>query len=437
MEQTSPRFRPRSLWILLSTLALVPLIVVGALKVLISANAVTPAQLNPPTELLPIKPPPAAANTPFPVKYKEFLAAHPGQAASFYLKYFSKRDDGLELHWNPYQKNGAIPVEWLAAHREFVSELIELANAGGFPAISWDEAAAYYQKHMYQFPAPDTRCLRICTRALIAESRRRREAKDFSGAAEALVAAHELAHAMGGPRLTGWGSLAQTDAGWELSQWIGEGTLGPAIARKIREPIAASAIGLDQYRRGLELEYLRLREERIRYYSQSFSSIYNRNMQSGPIRYGVQNPDLIRAAGWYAKGMATSSYGALRDKTFASREIAKFDNDFRTAIERIGNDQPTVGGILDYRDENNYRVCTKQNLARIEVNLAALDLITSTSSVRIDPFGHAPLRRIEDTSGTLIYSIGPDMLDQRGAVAYFYPRDSKGDIVVRVPGRMQ
>lgn len=458
MEEKPPAPRHPRLWILLGTLAFVPFLVIFVLKIVFAANAIRPDQLQPPKEIVSVIPDvrPVAAVVTQPSKnlpeYPDFVAAGPNRtAAAFLTKYMPEFSEKKRTIWAGWQAPGyllasrfsadLVSRQWLIDHAEFVNDLIELAKAGGLPTTTTEQALGFMLQGIRFFPRPGNSMLPLIsiTRTLIAESRRRRDSGDPDGAAEALAAAYVLNRSTSEPYLSDIYSAAysQTEAHRELAAWIEDGGIQPDLARRIRASIMATSTTLEHYWRLVELDCLDTRMRLIEHINSPLGEIYGRKLGSLLNKKAIQDANVAYAAGAYVGFMAQSAYTAVMTKSTASRKVEQYDADVKALLKCVENDElslPVAKELFGF-NESEGRMRIKTNLAFMSVNIAALDMITSSSQTMIDPFTHRPLLRVDDTSGTLIYSVGPDMKDQHGAVS---PRnmpesDEPYDIAVRIP----
>ncbi|MEN6624922.1 MAG: hypothetical protein ABFD69_01700 [Candidatus Sumerlaeia bacterium] len=440
----------------MGTLAFVPFLVIFVLKIVFAANAIRPDQLQPPKEIVSIEavaPAVAAPSKPAP-DYPDFVAAGPNRtAAAFLTKYMPEFTEKKRTIWTGWQAPGYLNAprfsadlvsrQWLLDHAEFVNDLIGLAKAGGLPTTTAEQAFGFMLQGIRFFPRPDNSMLprHSFTRTLIAESRRRRDSGDPAGAAEALAATYVLEHSTSEPYLSDIYSAAynQTEAHRELAAWIEDGGIQPDLARRIRASIMATSTTLEHYRRLVELDCLDTRMRLIDHINSPLGDIYGRKLGSLLNKKAIQDANVAYAAGAYVGFMAQSAYTAVMTKSTASRKVEQFDADVKALLKCVENDElsPPVAKELFGFNESEGRMRIKTNLAFMSVNIAALDMITSSSPTMLDPFTRRPLLRVDDTSGTLIYSVGPDMKDQHGAISSenIPESDDPCDIAVRIPRR--
>lgn len=454
MQEKPPAPRHLRLWIFLGTLAFIPFGVIFVLKMVFTTNAIRPDQLKPPKDIVSIKvvSPVVASPSKQAPDYPDFVAAGPNKtAAAFLTKYMPEFSEKKRTIWTGWQAPGYLNAsrfsadlvnrQWLLDHAEFVNDLIDLAKAGGLPTTTTEQAMGLMLQGIQYFPRPNNSMLPRLTRTLIAESRRRRDSGDPGGAAEALAAAYVLNYSTREPYLSDLHSAAyyQINAHRELAAWIEDGGIQPDLARRIRSSIMATSTTLEQYRRLLELDCLDTRMRLIDHINSPLGEIYGRKLGSLLNRKWIQDSNVAYAAGAYVGFMAQSAYTAVMTKSTASKKVEQFDADVKALLKSVDNDElslPIAKELFGF-DESEGRMRIKTNLAFMSVNIAALDVITSNSQTALDPFTHRPLLRIEDTSGTLIYSVGPDMKDQHGAASSgnMPESDEPCDIAVRIPRR--
>lgn len=464
-------------WVLAILLA--PIVAsVMVCKIIFVANDIPKDRLAPPADLVQIKPRPGAKallslSNPY-MNYEDFIRAKDPQSQvieiySNWNRRFEAESQGYRQVWGEWKSGQPLSEpqkHWLESHQSLIDDLMKIAAAGGLPQVTCEDVVGSGQEDLLYISLPDN--LYFFARLLAHDSRRRRELGDERGAAETLLAIGSIANTSAEPDLSGYFfsiSVIRNMRDVELSDWIAAAPPKPEVARLLRDRLAATSDSqpLD-FHRQLELEYRTQRQSLISTlrlsYAQMFAHEYNLN-HSG-ITMGVDV--------WYlldqlvarpidtvqdCSSMAMKSFG---DKSHAKATLDEFDAIWANVLKKpTGAIDSTVCtdlaiGMSNLRTwthysqfENFSEMADHVTRARAtqaceSINLVALDFVLQSAGEarrppRIDPFTHAPLKIAEQTTTTLIYSVGPDKNDQHGALVYdpTNGRISGGDILVRVP----
>ncbi|MCE5231468.1 hypothetical protein LLG95_17970 [bacterium] len=476
MEEKQPLRRWKK-WALIAALVLlaIPLIAIVVFKITFHANAIRADQLQPPTAYLSLHPklralPTSPKQIPS-ASYEDFVAASPNkQAAAFYKKWATRfESDRAWQDANLYSKISDRPLtpvqtKWLVENHELIHDLIKLANAGGLPSMSYEQAATY-KDVIARMPTLNFIFIQTCSKILAAESCRLRRAGQPAEAADALLAIRTLARSVREPVPAHFmlACAMQRIADVELTHWLAESAPPPEIACRLSDSLTSDTATITHLRRVMELEYLIGREFLVEFLNKPYPELETwllRNMgytnnphSSRDIWYYVDNPkqsflELMNRAAM----RATAAAGAAKIKSSAASALKEFDAEYISGFMRMGrvpgdpvaklqraprSDSWIVRSLTPYFDEMIARTRAGEALANLD--LAALDRILNPTAppqtLRADPFATAPLRSIAESTTTLIYSIGPDLKDDRAALPYDPTNGTltPGDIILRLP----
>ncbi len=486
MTETSKPKRRLWPWILAGIVFLPPLAAMLVLSVIFRLNAIPDSQRQPPAELLALmeSPHPSAPHSPSTPAQPRTDYAHlppePGlnemlaiRSAPEALAIFNKWHERLELHdsiFYPRNENdvlegwkGGDPLlpgmaDWLVSNQELVSDLERLAELGGVKQIQAGELMALWQQRrssaseMSAWPLPNYLFWNNVSKVLAAESRRRREAGDPAGAAEALLAIQPLADSIREPYLISVlvALSMQTQGYAELNSWLAEAPPPPELARRLRAGLEPYEITLQDVRAVSTVEYLQARSFQISYLRTPTWELFKSGI--GPPMRRNRSMDLFEALdlalfepGPMAGAVYQSAARTALLKVQAPEILHAFDEHHKTVFEQL--DQNIIHefeyhALIQYSDRiPNHMECmvrTATNLARLRVCLAALDRTIAVEGAAPtpprDPFADGPLRELDEPAGTVIYSLGPDRADQRAAIAYDPTNGttSPGDIFLRL-----
>lgn len=476
MGQPNTHKRRRWLWILLSVFILVPISVFSVLEIVFAVNAVRPGQVHAPADIMRFKinsrP---TTQTPVSQTFKKFksfdevIAASPNKAfrelyEDWKRNYTNEMDNGIYIEtnnrrklwplrtWNSDEPLSSTQAAWLVANQAFIQKLERVATDGAIPKINNEHAAAICEEYHNDIPIPGNSCLLPrpssdfyidLGRILRADSRRLRESGDFTTAADRLIAMYALGGEINEPGF--WshieGLVMQSRAGRELSLWLSTAPPSSELAASMRLRLAGSAIDTADFRDMVVIEYCFKRVWLVRELTGPRSNLWTMNKYEvfpNEVCGHLKEPDSIGALiGCYAK----TGFRTISMKASAADVVDRSDAEFRVTLKEIDANDPAHENNAPYLgkfdfDWHNQRQRTRTNLAQFRVNLTGLDLASGkTTATEIDPYSNQPIKTVHEQNTELIYSIGPDLKDDRGAITYDPTNGtfSAGDIVLRVP----
>lgn len=370
--------------------------------------------------------------------YQAFAAKYP----HFYSDFWGNT---CMIKWRAGQPLTAEQKKWLAGHQEAINDVMKLAAAGGFPHLTHDQLMAMDPKDALNIDAPDYLVAQTTARLLAAETRRRGEEGDASGALETVKSILPLAESTREPHLVSHliALSMQSTADRELAELMSKSLITADVARQLHDQLAGQGIVGQQSREPLELEYRVIRAYYVDMLSGSFGDLLKTNVKSHLGIYQLADLDIwgsiyerpIEAPIRIGQG----TWEAVTIAANRSRALDGYDADYQQIFEMIDQNKPdrnySGSGVLPTPNALDALVRTDANLALLKVNLIGLDLISGGTGQEVDPFTDQPLKTIQTDDSTTIYSIGPDRQDQGGAVSYDPTNgtDSAGDIFIRVP----
>ncbi|MCE5229116.1 hypothetical protein LLG95_05920 [bacterium] len=354
-------------------------------------------------------------------------------------------NDLLAKHWRPGQRLTAEQTQWLLDHRDLVDDLLRLAAAGGIPGTTCEQYSALSYRESQQMLNPITdrwnEILHYPT-ILAAESQRRYDAGDLAGAVDALLAINTIARSVREPLLINHlvAIAMQSKAGSELAAWISDSRLTPELAQRLRGKFAADAITMSDYRRTLDAIYCNGRNFLVDgLTNNNFRGLLTYNFEYEAARNGIfDSPPSERKKSAMAKVVIFAAGRSIWMRATPQSSLDSFDAAYRESAKNNAALPPELSAFM--RDEREIRVRTNTSLAKVNLNVAGLDaLVGNQSSSQTDPFTNQPLKTVDSGDSTLIYSLGPDGIDQHGALSYDPTNGtiSSGDIVLRVTKRPQ
>ncbi|MEN6626313.1 MAG: hypothetical protein ABFD69_08820 [Candidatus Sumerlaeia bacterium] len=452
-------------WGLIAIGVLAALVFIGflAIRALFVVRAVRPNQMQPPATMLALRIP-SQPLAPVSSDYNQFLLASPNKtAATIYTKYapkYSSQDAWTTWplkNWRPPQPLAADQTAWLAANQEFIIDLETLASAGGIPMASCEQAIANERNNtgivfvFNQTPIPELSIFHFGAVMLAAECRRLRTNGEMSRAAECLLAIYPLSRSIREPgTLNHLIAIAmQNTANEELGQWIGTGNFPAEFNQRFQERITADAITLANYRRILDVEYCCGRNYLIAALNGPVGDlvIFNvlielakgtsRNRKTPP-----ENGNIVAQSAGVVKWQVGAWIEAAKMKANASSIVERYDANYMKLAQSINNQPITMqqsDDPLDIIIPNEPETRTRTLITEAKAGLVSegLGLLVGSNANQNDPFAQKPMNAIRETTSTLIYSIGPDYADQRGAISYDPTNGifSGGDILIRIPRR--
>jgi hypothetical protein len=377
-------------------------------------------------------------------------------------------------------------TEWLVSHADMVHALLRFAESSGLP-LRTREAVAADAKPL-EMPGPDPLLLRLGSRVLSAEGRRRMEAGNEAGAlrlwrAAIRVAVQQNREPIEILPLIGAGTLdavVQT-----LSAWVGGGDASPEGLADLRPTLAE--VHSVVFRPGwvaeeMQMTYpIRRRElvaecDRQPWRSRLFGWVADDPSRDEEFHFDLHFPKIKRLPNVLA--FAWNAQLAMRNKRETPRLLSEMDKSEREAIRRSLMTWPEVSSAdkWDWPQDNPFldrvagfdpanaiafmlRKEARLNLLRsaIEWRLAPPDAKPDPAAMTIegrespwrDPFAEAPFHATvlpsgddgDDSNhaggGVLLYSLGPDLQDQQGQIEYDPSNGtvSAGDLTVKVEAK--
>ncbi|MEN6625710.1 MAG: hypothetical protein ABFD69_05715 [Candidatus Sumerlaeia bacterium] len=432
----------------------IPALFVCALKGYFAANAVRGDLVRPPADVFRTRP--AAKKSPWvqsvvsrpenakPLDYDGLIALMPNRdTAALYRKL---KDSVLgtretELLFLDASKRDE-QARWLAENRDVIEDILKLADAGGLPGLTWEQAMSMDVQDFLRFPLPDLELIRRMVLVLAAETRRAREAGDDGGALRAVCAIDPLTEPLADAAhvyMPDFANIDKIKAYQAIEDWLQEPPPREILA-ELRDKV--SATNAADYRGSMELQYRIGR----RFLLEMLEGPLTRVMAcvgghaSGSIFLFIddfqQHP--VSAVG----EASAAAVAAVRLKGRAREVVLSYDANFRRALADYENGTRTEERLnLPAVDASWYGAnwWVSKNVAQARRNLVLAGLDESLGAPGAckwaDPFTSRPLCRVEETTATLFYSIGPDRADTRAAIGYDPTNGtfSGGDIFLRIP----
>lgn len=453
----------------------VPIII---LNIMFSAGAIRPERMQPAKEMLHVKPAPAAkavqtsATLPayiaksetLPDPLKTFYGANPNQmAVRLYLKldYQMTTDTVRNLFKKDFMTADRVDpkfVEWLRTHRDMVDDIFRLAAAGGIPTISNEQAAAIEAKHVPGIPVPNLLMSQEIAKILAAECRMRRDAGDIDGAVECILASETLAQSVDEPLVINVlvSSANKKTTYEELKVWLEKSEMPAESAKNLRA--ALEKVPPIDFRPAAELEYRSGRAGVVELLSGSYANVmrYSLRHEYRSLDFYSWTDEMWNAPGKTLGNTASAALVAAHIKASANSILTDFDTVFKKNYEILTPGRPLDRDAMKEMDKfimssplihlgglsgPNYGYVKARGMeaeAQLQLDLAGLDRVVEpgTETVkRIDPFTATTLRYYDSADRRVIYSLGPDREDQRGALTYDPTNGSfsAGDIMIRTP----
>ncbi|MEN6626784.1 MAG: hypothetical protein ABFD69_11220 [Candidatus Sumerlaeia bacterium] len=460
-EKTSEPARPRSrwrkiLWILIGIFIVPPALIFLILIIMIQVNGVRPDQMQPPPGMIKSSNARAdrsttgtLASTQPPTTFEDVLAAHPNpEYARIYKKLGdSGWDKSPMMQWKDGQPLTGEQIQWLKNNQGMINDLLELAKLGGGPIMTYEEIVNIDPFERLRMPVPNFLQHQVFAKILTAEATRRLDSGDERGATEALMAVYPISNLVREPFLIGYlvATSMQSTPDKQLASWLRDGKLSPEAARRLRDSLPSQALTAVHLRRSIEGEYQSQRSQMLQIVTGPIGQTMRMALPDlkesqglGDYIAGQLRKAQIRTIGSLAAGTGI----ILAFKADGSNMVQRLDSSFETVFDHVDNnrlDTPEVGSVdmfhlIRFPNFNDVQVRANANAALLNLDVAGLDLIAGGSGGGTDPFNNQPLKTISEPESTLIYSLGPDGVDQRGAVT-FDPTNgatSAGDICVRV-----
>ncbi|MEN6626783.1 MAG: hypothetical protein ABFD69_11215 [Candidatus Sumerlaeia bacterium] len=452
------------MWVMFGVFIVIPALIAIALSIAFRVNALRPGQIKPPAGMLKHIALDASPSSATDTKTSATLvSSNAKDATAIWDKWAPKLADSKWQEkitlWRPDQPMTEEQKRWLLDNQELIADAIRLANLGGLPMMTCEEALERDRKDFQYLTYPSIKMVMgfqgLC-RIVSAESHRRMAEGDVNGAVEALMAVHPLAQSYREPdEMHYLVSIAMQSIGnRELSWWLANGSIPADAGARIRKQLEASEIGPAQFRRVMEYRYESAREDlvreldgslldligyrtRYRIHMDMYQEFYKKlgnNEEPGeipvPVIYDRFREFPLRTTGFLLGGTGESVF----KKASGSRLVDQMDNDYQAMFNAIDNNTPLSNSRFQFANTLEMATRSRTNAANHELNLGGLDLLAGGGEERIDPFTAKPLKTIQETESTLIYSLGPDLQDQRGAIRYDPTNGtmSAGDIWVKV-----
>ncbi|MCE5229099.1 hypothetical protein LLG95_05830 [bacterium] len=459
-------------WLLIGSAAAfgVPALVALFLELIFIANGIGPEQRTPPAAMIAHTNPSARAaakeKSPDRFTQEKMLEGLRGRNPAA-EKLFSQVLAGPLFsadRSNPFARQlpvatQAMKYEWIDKNlRDVIDRLLRLAKMlDGAPLYPFE-----FVEERGSIDVNATLPFRLETSAyyirdlLFTEYGRRREKHDGAGAAEILLAMESLAESFAPPS---WLNCLFSDD-WrnqiyvEAARWLSQDPPSVEVALKLRDGFAKAKA--PDYRRAMEIEYQAQRSQAV----QILETPFWVRAQFGSVIKNF-NPwlladDVRDMPGGHLGPAAIRVYDSFRISANAGSLLKEYDERSRVQMERFSaGDASHLVTDAEFRARLNrpderikpyvpafeyfVPVCLTTQ-ARLNLVLAGLDELLKGhggATRRIDPFTSATLSRIDKTSSTLIYSLGPDRLDQHGTIPYDPTNGniSPGDLTIRIPRR--
>jgi hypothetical protein len=424
------------------------------------------------------------------------------EGARLYLELIKTFNRGFQNSWHMIFENVSYddgkPLtdaqrQWLAAQGDVLGLIHRMIVVGGPPLPTAQDMARVDLKRLATFPMFDFRVLATSGRMLAVEARRRREAGDLDGAVNCLADVVALSRVPRDQLLIG-GLLSvalRARAMAVLQEWIeasrpAEPTLRRlmAIADEASGDEPALDAGLaNEYAMGRATLASLLGGPLLVIIRCHYETIYNRWGGSYDPPYDSSLSSIVDQFRKSPTQLTMSMAVAIWGKANAQEILSAYDDCWRERLtcaktfRRISQINPLatmektqrsapfdvnwywVNSIMPnftLGDARSYAAEARANLCRAALRMAlgepfggddraatmTLAGAPAASADRRspwrDPFTDAPLVLDATTSPALLYSLGPDLKDQRGLLAYDPTNGalSPGDIALRLPFRV-
>ncbi|MEN6624921.1 MAG: hypothetical protein ABFD69_01695 [Candidatus Sumerlaeia bacterium] len=454
----TPRPRRRWPWVVLFSVLAIAVFPIVALTLYFRTDSVPADRIRPPADLVTLNlgasqaglPPVSASQT-----FEEFLAGVPNKSpAALYNKWSEMfiSPGAVKLcplaDWVPGSPLSEKQTRWLLEHRKLIDDMIELARLGGVPMIACEQAATFDWMEIERLPYPNYGFIETACLILAAECERRWRSGDDDGAIEHLLAVYPLAQSIREPNLSGFHSalVMQFLADFELRVWLSQRPIPAGVARRLRQAMAENYVSVAQYRRIVETSYLARRNYLLKMLGGSSGDLhYFVTSKLWRERRSLRGQMFPPPRGIFddftdmAKYPFRVAHMKVEYKRNAARMLDVCDAQFRGLAHAIDIDQPTPYVAERYEPfepsfvphDSLSHLCAKETIALHALNLTALERNLGEPMTETDHY----LKRIDETTTTLIYSIGLDYEDQRATIQYDPTNGiySDGDIAMRVP----
>lgn len=459
MDEKAPRRWRRVLLISAASVVGVAFAVILVARGFIATGEIPPSRLLPPPGMPKLMPARANSATsksasaspqkPMVVRSGETSATAHTIYSNWRRRYDESRNEFARIWYVPRKTYfTAEQKRWLEAHHDWMDDLMKVAAAGGPPKMTCEMAAALGDEGLDRYPWPYSTPLHSDEALIFAiESKLRRDKGDFSGAADALMAIGVFAEARAEPFLGDYSeSLTIRHArDFQLLEWIQQSPPPPDVARRLIDRLTAEAAAVRDFRPFLELEYRRERYRKVqqlsRSYSQVFQDEYNRGRggMNGPVYFWNVFDDFRDGPFGTIGNCSGSAITSTVYKSGAKSSLKRFDETWTGYFAEISKKpKGEIPNGLFYGITGEAIADQRRNIKTFEnLILTALDSVVERAGgpkgpVRIDFYENKPVKIVNETTSTLIYSIGPDQTDEHGTVVYDPTNGtmSKGDIII-------
>ncbi|MCE5231331.1 hypothetical protein LLG95_17280 [bacterium] len=345
-------------------------------------------------------------------------------------------------------------VRWLCEHQDFIADMIRMANAGGFPTISCEQAAAFADEDLAFIKNPCDFMFGPLSSELAAEAKRRQDAGDLAGAADVILAIAKLGRSAEEPGLTDAERSIVTfgrNLFRPLAYWV-QADVPPDLLKKMIEGLARPPA---DYRRQLEIDYRANRSVAVISLSGSIENLFVRELSTR--YYGIDDFSEFKKNAWRHPASlilcVRPAFNSVKMKASAEGMIRQLDDCFAETMVKfrpenfatLDHDYFSPGAKYDQTamtwwgwESGYFAGLIKTDRARLNVALTGievkLDPARSGATQWIDPFSGKPIRVVADEKGVVVYSFGPDRTDHHGEPSEINIMGGyeEGDIAIRI-----
>lgn len=438
---------------------------------------------------LPMLPPSTTQFSDFNAYLQARLARDPGlESARLYLE-LEKRFQDEEIYKsinsifpNTYpDRLSPEQIGWVRGKAGLIAQIQRFSRSGPFPSMTTEDRLDALKRTGTSLPVVSYRFFQICSKLLIAEGLIQAQEGNHPAARQALQDVFGLAGMLQGDDLIMGrlilNALAST-ANRQLTLWIEKGDfpksdLAPLLA--LMERFESATMIPEAFERSTAYEYL---ESRFRLVHDQLAlptwraPLYGWDRDLNPrdyeaelhlprMRTSITVPNVPH--------IVSKAFEAIRNREHSAEALQEYDRVYLKVIESMKHPFPQfireeekIMRDIDRRNPRqflvnaatpNYAEYRTRMLAgetRLHLNRVGLGLQVDPQTTRArrseslagdphhpwrDPFTEKPLQLDETTSPTLVWSLGPDLKDQRGMINYDPSNGtwSEGDLVIRVP----
>lgn len=397
-----------------------------------------------------------------------------------------KSKSGQPLYWKPYVPE---QIRWLRGKADYLALLHRLSHCRQWPVPTLQHRNDYLNLCGAEFPFLSFISLYYSGNMLAAGARLRSQEGDFAAARESVQDLYAVATLLRASDSYFYQSILLywvREANRVVSLWLEDSALPQSELASLQstlnriEPLLFPPDGMGRI---FTDQYLEMRAEIVYFMSQDtwLSPLYgwggyenvNGSMCGWPVDYSEYHdlPLLGTTKVPILPKIFAHSHRAMFNRICSAPALKEYDKFYRQAIEWVGRPYPEfLRDISRYADSSHDRyfllrklrptentvlpyfpeVKVRRLVAETRTHLLRLALGLRLDSARTlalrreplsaaphnpwrDPFTEAPLRSDTPTSPSLLYSLGPDLKDQRGALAYDPTNGtlSAGDIILR------